>query len=51
MEKIIAWLMSCGYSETEAKAEAEQMILRNRYDGGEMLSREYVIEMILEDIE
>lgn len=51
MEKIISWLMSCGYNETEAKAEADRMIEYNRRDGFEVCSREYAIEMILADIE
>ena len=50
MEKIVSWLMSCGYNKNEAIIEANKMIECNRWDGVEMCSREYAIEMILEDI-
>lgn len=51
MERILAWLESCGYSKEDARTEAERMIRYNQWDGGEMCSREFAIEMILEDIE
>lgn len=51
MEKILAWLESCGYSKEAAKVEAEKMIRANQWDGVEMCSREFAIEMILESIE
>ena len=51
MEKILAWLESCGYSKEEAKVEAEALIRFNQWDGQEMCSREFAIEMILETIE
>ena len=50
MIKIVQWLMSCGYTEKEAVKEANSMIEQNRWDGAEMCSREYSIEMILEDL-
>lgn len=50
MKKIVEWLKSCGYSEGEAVTEANKMIEANRWDGAEMCSREYAIEMILNDI-
>ena len=51
MEKIVKWLMSCGYSKEAATVEANKMIEANRWDGVEKCSREYAIEMILEDLE
>lgn len=51
MEKIVNWLISCGYSEREAVKEANQMIERNRWDGAEKCSREFAIAMLLEDLE
>ena len=51
MEKIIEWLISCGYNETEARNEANKMIEANRWDGVEKCSREYAIEMILNDLQ
>lgn len=51
MEKILAWLESCGYSKEAAKVEVEKMIRANQWDGVEMCSREFAIEMILESIE
>ena len=42
--------MSCGYTEKAAVKEANSMIEQNRWDGAEMCSREYAIEMILEDL-
>ena len=50
MEKIVNWLMSCGYSEDEAVVEANKMIEYNRRDGFELCSREFAIQMILDDI-
>ena len=37
-------------NEYEAHIEANSMIEQNRWDGAEMCSREYAIEMILEDL-
>jgi hypothetical protein len=51
MERIVEWLMSCGYSESDARKEAEIMIERNIWDGVERCSREYAIQMILENIQ
>lgn len=51
MERVVEWLMSCGYCESDAKKEAEIMVERNRWDGVEKCSREYAIEMILENIQ
>lgn len=51
MEKIIEWLQSCGYSESSAVIEANKMIEANRWDGVEKCSREYAIEMILNDLQ
>lgn len=51
MEKIVAWLMGCGYTETEAIKEANIMIEYNRRDGFEYCSREFAIQMILDEIE
>lgn len=51
MEKIVNWLMSCGYNKENAYIKANKMIERNRWDGVEMCSREFAIEMILADIE
>lgn len=51
MDKIVKWLISCGYAEREAVKEANQMIERNRWDGAEKCSREYAINMILESLE
>jgi hypothetical protein len=51
MDKIVAWLESCGYTHTEAQAEARNMIERNRWDGVERCSVEFAIEQILNDIE
>lgn len=48
--RILAWLESCGYSKEDAKVEAERMIKANQWDGVEMCSREFAIEMILENI-
>lgn len=50
MTKIIDWLMSCGYSKEDAMIEANKMIEANRWDGCEKCSREFAIEMILENI-
>lgn len=50
MDKIIDWLMSCGYTRTDAETEAN-MVEMNRWDGVEMCSREYAIQMVLDDIE
>lgn len=50
MDKIIDWLMSCGYDKEEAVKEANIMVEQNRHDGGELLSREFVIDMIVADI-
>lgn len=50
MVSIIDWLKSCGYEETEAKKEAEKMIRANQWDGAEMCSREFAIQMILDDL-
>lgn len=50
MEKIINWLISCGYCEKDAITEANKMIEANRWDGAEKCSREYAIDMILEDL-
>lgn len=50
MEKIVNWLISCGY-KNEAIEEANKMIEANRWDGVEKCSREYAIEMILDDLE
>jgi hypothetical protein len=52
MDKIVNWLMSCGYNKQEAYIEANKMIERNRWCGCGSVpcSREYAIEMILEDI-
>ncbi len=50
MEKIVEWLKSCGYSESEAVTEANKMIDANRWDGTEMCSHEYAIEMILDNL-
>lgn len=51
MEKIVNWLISCGYSKSEATTEANKMIEANRWDGVEKCSREFAIEMILEDLQ
>ena len=51
MEKIVSWLMRCGYNKNDAYMEANKMIERNRWDGVEMCSREFAIEMILADLE
>ena len=51
VERIVNWLIGCGYTEAEAKKEANIMIEYNRRDGDELCSREYAIEMILADIE
>lgn len=51
MEKIVKWLMSCGFNHDEAINEANSMIERNRWDGFEKCSREFAIQMILEDLE
>jgi hypothetical protein len=51
MEKIVNWLISCGYGEKEAVAEANKMIEANRWDGAEKCSRGYAIEMILESLQ
>lgn len=51
MEKIVNWLMNCGYNREEATTEANKMIEMNRWDGAEMCSREFAIDMILADIE
>lgn len=51
MEKIVNWLISCGYGKNEAIAEANKMIEANRWDGVEKCSREYAIEMILENLQ
>ena len=51
MERIITWLVSCGYTQAEAQTEARRMIEYNRRDGAELCSVEYAIEMILQDIE
>lgn len=51
MERILAYLESCGYSKAEAKVEAEELIRFNQWDGAEMCSREFAIEMILAEIE
>lgn len=50
MEIIVNWLMSCGYSRANAITEANAMIERNRWDGFEKCSREFAIQMILDDI-
>lgn len=51
MEKIVKWLMSCGYNETEAVTEANTMIEAKRWDGAERCSREFAIQMILDDLQ
>jgi hypothetical protein len=51
MGKIVKWFMSFGYSESEATTEANKMIEANRWDGVEKCSREFAIEMILEDLQ
>lgn len=51
MKKIVAWLMNYGYNESEAVTEANKMIEANRWDGVERCSREFAIEMILEDLQ
>lgn len=51
MEKIVNWLISCGYAEREAVKEANKMIEQNRLDGVEKCSREFAINMILENLE
>lgn len=53
MEKIVNWLMSCGYNKENAYIEANKMIERNRWYGCGSVpcSREFAIEMILADIE
>lgn len=50
MDKIVEWLTGCGYSNTDAVKEANKMIEANRWDGVEKCSREYAIEMILNDL-
>lgn len=51
MEIILNWLESCGYTKADAVNEAEIMIKRNMYQSGvQVCSREYAIEMILEDL-
>lgn len=50
MKKILDWLKGCGYSEAEAIKEAEAMI-KYHTTGIDAVSREYAIEMIVEDIE
>ena len=53
MEKIVNWLMSCGYNKEDAYTEANKMIERNRWwgCGSVPCSREFAIELILADIE
>nr|DAG65404.1 MAG TPA: hypothetical protein [Caudoviricetes sp.] len=53
MEKIVNWLMSCGYNKEDAYTEANKMIERNRWwgCGSVPCSREFAIERILADIE
>ena len=51
MDKIINWLMSCGYTRADAAKEANKMVEMNRWDGAEMCSREYAIQMVLDTIE
>lgn len=51
MDKIIDWLMSCGYTRADAEIEANKMVEANRRDGAEMCSREYAIQMVLDAIE
>lgn len=51
MNKIIDWLMSCGYTRTDAETEANKMVEANRWDGAEMCSCEYAIQMVLDAIE
>lgn len=51
MKKIINFYKSCGFTEAEAIKEAETAIRRAQWDGVEMCSREFAIEMILADIE
>ena len=43
MEKIVKWLMSCGYNEAEAVTETNTRIEANRWDGAERCSREFAI--------
>ncbi|CDD65905.1 unknown [Firmicutes bacterium CAG:882] len=51
MDKIINRLMSCGYTCDDAEIEADKMVEMNRWDGAEMCSREYAIQMVLDAIE
>ena len=51
MKKIVEWLMSCGYNEAEAVSVANKMIEFNRWDGSESCSREFAIQMILDDLQ
>lgn len=51
MEKIVEWLKNCGCSEVEAVTEANKMIEFNRWDGAERCSREFAIQMILDDLQ
>lgn len=51
MEKIISWLNSCGYTNEEAIKEANSMVRCNMYKDHTVYSREYAIQMILEEIE
>ena len=51
MEKIVNWLMRRGYNEAEAVTETNTMIEANRWDGAERCSREFAIQMILDDLQ
>ena len=50
MEKLIQFYMSCGYDHASAVEEVETA-LRYHTTGVDAVSREYAIEMMLEDIE
>lgn len=50
MERILNWLKDCGYTEEDEIKEANLMIEQNRRDGTELCSREFAIQMILEDL-
>ena len=50
MEKIVKWLEGCGFNKSEAVKEAETMI-KYHTTGVDAVSREYAIELILEDID
>lgn len=50
MERLVEYFIGCGYTEQEAVKEAESMI-RYHTTGADAVSREYAIEMLLEELE